>query len=321
MPVLAPAETAVAAADLVKVYGSADTAVRALNGVTVTFAAGEFTAIMGPSGSGKSTLMHCLAGLDSVTSGSVRIGGTELSGLGDKALTRLRRSRVGFVFQSFNLLPTLTAEQNIRLPLELAGRQPDPRWWDTVITATGIGARLRHRPAELSGGQQQRVACARALITRPDVVDRVHRSFFEVGCDVVETDTFGAFGPVLAEYGQADRVHELNLAAATLARQAADDFSTPDRPRWVAGSIGPGTKFPTLGQIPYLVLRDAYQEQATALLAGGVDLQRPPGIAAEFAALFPAARLVVQPEAGHYPWLDDAGWFVAAVTAFLDQEP
>jgi putative ABC transport system ATP-binding protein len=170
MTVLAPASAAVAAADLVKVYGSGDTAVHALDGVTAAFAAGEFTAIMGPSGSGKSTLMHCLAGLDTVTSGSARIGGTELSGLGDRALTRLRRDRVGFVFQSFNLLPTLTAEQNIRLPLELAGRAPDPDWWDTVIAATGLGSRLRHRPSELSGGQQQRVACARALITRPDVV-------------------------------------------------------------------------------------------------------------------------------------------------------
>src|SRR5215472_2687298 len=170
MSVLAPASAAVAAVDLVKVYGSGDTAVRALDAVTAAFAAGEFTAIMGPSGSGKSTLMHCLAGLDTVTSGSARIGGTELSGLGDRALTRLRRDRVGFVFQSFNLLPTLTAEQNIRLPLELAGRAPDPDWWDTVIAATGLGSRLRHRPSELSGGQQQRVACARALITSPDVV-------------------------------------------------------------------------------------------------------------------------------------------------------
>ena len=170
MSVLAPASAAVAAVDLVKVYGSGDTAVHALDGVTAAFAAGEFTAIMGPSGSGKSTLMHCLAGLDTVTSGSARIGGTELSGLGDRALTRLRRDRVGFVFQSFNLLPTLTAEQNIRLPLELAGRAPDPAWWDTVIAATGLGSRLRHRPSELSGGQQQRAACARALITRPDVV-------------------------------------------------------------------------------------------------------------------------------------------------------
>jgi putative ABC transport system ATP-binding protein len=154
----------------VKTYGSGDTAVRALDGVTVAFAAGEFTAIMGPSGSGKSTLMHCLAGLDTPASGSVRIGGTEISGLGDRALTLLRRRRVGFIFQSFNLLQTLTAEQNIRLPLELAGRKPDPEWWDAVIASLGLADRLRHRPSQLSGGQQQRVACARALITRPDVV-------------------------------------------------------------------------------------------------------------------------------------------------------
>jgi putative ABC transport system ATP-binding protein len=169
-PVLAPALTALEATDLVKTYGSGDTAVRALDGVTVAFAAGEFTAIMGPSGSGKSTLMHCLAGLDTPTSGSVRIGGTEISGLGDRALTLLRRRRVGFIFQSFNLLPTLTAEQNIRLPLELAGRKPDPEWWDAVIASLGLSDRLGHRPSQLSGGQQQRVACARALITRPDVV-------------------------------------------------------------------------------------------------------------------------------------------------------
>jgi len=168
--VLAPARTALEATDLVKTYGSGDTAVRALDGVTVAFAAGEFTAIMGPSGSGKSTLMHCLAGLDTPASGSVRIGGTEISGLGDRALTLLRRRRVGFVFQSFNLLPTLTAEQNIRLPLELAGRRPEPGWWNTVIASLGLADRLRHRPSQLSGGQQQRVACARALITRPDVV-------------------------------------------------------------------------------------------------------------------------------------------------------
>jgi putative ABC transport system ATP-binding protein len=175
MPVLAPAAseaatTAAAATDLVKVYGSGPTAVRALDGVRAEFAAGEFHAIMGPSGSGKSTLMHCLAGLDTATSGSVRIGGQELTGLTDKALTRLRRTSVGFVFQSFNLLPTLTAEQNIRLPLELAGTAPEPGWWDTVIEATGLASRLSHRPSELSGGQQQRVACARALITRPHVV-------------------------------------------------------------------------------------------------------------------------------------------------------
>ena len=168
--VLAPARVALEATDLMKTYGSGDTAVRALDGVSVAFAAGEFTAIMGPSGSGKSTLMHCLAGLDTPASGSVRIGGTEISGLSDRALTLLRRRRVGFVFQSFNLLPTLTAEQNIRLPLELAGGKPEPGWWDTVITSLGLADRLRHRPSQLSGGQQQRVACARALITRPDVV-------------------------------------------------------------------------------------------------------------------------------------------------------
>jgi putative ABC transport system ATP-binding protein len=168
--VLAPAQTALAADDLVKRYGAGDTAVYALDGVTVAFRAAEFTAIMGPSGSGKSTLMHCLAGLDTPTSGSVRIGGTEISGLGDRALTLLRRQRVGFVFQSFNLLPTLTAAQNIRLPLDLAGSKPDPAWWDRVIGALDLADRLGHRPSQLSGGQQQRVACARALITRPDVI-------------------------------------------------------------------------------------------------------------------------------------------------------
>jgi putative ABC transport system ATP-binding protein len=169
-PVLAPSRAALEATDLVKMYGTGDTAVYALDGVTASFATAEFTAIMGPSGSGKSTLMHCLAGLDTPTSGSVRIGDTEISGLGDRALTVLRRRRVGFVFQSFNLLPTLTAEQNIRLPLELAGRKPDPAWWDRVITSLDLADRLRHRPSQMSGGQQQRVACARALITRPDVI-------------------------------------------------------------------------------------------------------------------------------------------------------
>jgi putative ABC transport system ATP-binding protein len=163
-------QAALATAGLVKVYGTGDTAVRALDGVSAAFGRAQFTAIMGPSGSGKSTLMHCLAGLDTATSGSVRIGDTELSGLSDRQLTLLRRTKVGFVFQSFNLLPTLTAAQNIRLPLDLAGRKPDQPWWDTVIGTLKLADRLEHRPSELSGGQQQRVACARALITRPDVV-------------------------------------------------------------------------------------------------------------------------------------------------------
>jgi putative ABC transport system ATP-binding protein len=125
---------------------------------------------MGPSGSGKSTLMHCLAGLDTVTRGTVHIGGTQVTGLSDKALTRLRRDRVGFIFQQFNLLPTLTAAENIRLPLDIAGRKPDPDWWDAVIGTVNLGDRLGHRPSQLSGGQQQRVACARALMSRPDVI-------------------------------------------------------------------------------------------------------------------------------------------------------
>jgi putative ABC transport system ATP-binding protein len=158
------------AAELRKVYGSGPTAVVALDGVSATFPAGEFTAIMGPSGSGKSTFMHCLAGLDTASSGEVYVGGDRLSGMSDKRLTALRRDRVGFVFQQFNLLPTLTAEENITLPLAIAGRKPDQAWFDQVVAAVNLRDRLTHRPTELSGGQQQRVACARALITRPAVV-------------------------------------------------------------------------------------------------------------------------------------------------------
>ncbi|MFC7530776.1 ABC transporter ATP-binding protein [Actinoplanes sp. GCM10030250] len=153
-----------------KIYGSGEAQVTALRGVSADFGRGRFTAIMGPSGSGKSTLMHCLAGLDTVDRGTVHIGGTEISKLGDKALTRLRRDRIGFIFQQFNLLPTLSAAENIRLPLDIAGRKPDPHWWDTVIKTVGLEDRLKHRPSQLSGGQQQRVACARALMGRPDVV-------------------------------------------------------------------------------------------------------------------------------------------------------
>ena len=158
------------AAGLTKVYGRAETRVVALDDVCVELAAGEFTAVMGPSGSGKSTLMHCLAGLDSVTSGEVYLGDVELGSLKDKALTALRRDRVGFVFQAFNLVPTLTAEENILLPLAIAGRTPDRGWFDQVVDTVGLWDRLAHRPNELSGGQQQRVACARALVSRPHVV-------------------------------------------------------------------------------------------------------------------------------------------------------
>ncbi|WP_029288131.1 ABC transporter ATP-binding protein [Cellulomonas sp. HZM] len=164
------AATASSARGLTKVYGSGPAAVRALDGVDVDFAAGAFTAIMGPSGSGKSTLMHVLAGLDQASSGSVRLGGTDITSLGDDALTQLRRDRVGFVFQSFNLLPMFTAEQNVLLPLELAGAKVDREWFDTLVTTLGLRERLTHRPSELSGGQQQRVAIARALIAKPEVV-------------------------------------------------------------------------------------------------------------------------------------------------------
>jgi putative ABC transport system ATP-binding protein len=161
---------AVAAVNLVKVYGSGDTAVRALDGVTVGFDRAQFTAIMGPSGSGKSTLMHCLAGLDTATSGQALLGGTDLTVQPDKVLTRVRRERIGFVFQSFNLLPQLTAAQNITLPLDLAGKRVERGLFAHLTEVLGITSRLAHRPSELSGGQQQRVALARALVSRPEVV-------------------------------------------------------------------------------------------------------------------------------------------------------
>ena len=169
--VTAPPRAAVARTDhATKVYGSGDTAVRAVDDVTVEFAAGRFTAIMGPSGSGKSTLMHCAAGLDDLTSGEVFIGDVALGTLSDKDLTLLRRDRIGFVFQSYNLIPTLTALENITLPTALAGKKPNRAWLDDVIDTVGLRDRLSHRPSELSGGQQQRVAVARALASRPDVV-------------------------------------------------------------------------------------------------------------------------------------------------------
>jgi len=164
--------TAVAAraTDLSKVYGQGETQVVALDHVSVDFRQAEFTAIMGPSGSGKSTLMHCVAGLDSFSSGSVRIGETELGTLKDKQLTQLRRDKIGFIFQAFNLLPTLTARENITLPMDIAGRKPDQEWLQRVIDMVGLRDRLGHRPTQLSGGQQQRVAVARALASRPEII-------------------------------------------------------------------------------------------------------------------------------------------------------
>jgi putative ABC transport system ATP-binding protein len=171
-PATAPAPTASAARtiDAVKVYGAGGTEVRALDGVSVDIAQATFTAVMGPSGSGKSTLMHCLAGLDTLTSGQVLIGDQELGGLSDRELTKVRRDRIGFVFQAFNLLPTLSAGENITLPMDLARTKPDATWLTRVIETVGLANRLHHRPSELSGGQQQRVAVARALASKPAVV-------------------------------------------------------------------------------------------------------------------------------------------------------
>ena len=166
-----PTMTAAArAVDLFKQYGQGDTAVTALDHVNVEFARNTFTAIMGPSGSGKSTLMHTMAGLDSATSGSAFIGDTDMSQLRDKDITTLRRDRLGFIFQSFNLVPTLTAAENITLPTDIAGKKVDQAWFDEVTQRLGLAQRLSHRPAELSGGQQQRVACARALVSRPEII-------------------------------------------------------------------------------------------------------------------------------------------------------
>jgi len=169
-PLAPPTVAAASTVDAVKIYGSGESEVRALDGVTVQFDQGVFSAIMGPSGSGKSTLMHCVAGLDRLSAGKAFIGGTDLSTLQDKQLTILRRDKVGFIFQAFNLIPTLDAYENITLPIALAGRKPDQDWVDGVITTVGLHDRLKHRPSELSGGQQQRVAVARALASRPEII-------------------------------------------------------------------------------------------------------------------------------------------------------
>ncbi len=172
MTMPAPATTALAARAVgaSKIYGEGEAEVRALDTISVDFSAQQFTAIMGPSGSGKSTLLHCLAGLDRVTSGQVYIGDVEISACNEKQLTLIRRDRIGFIFQSFNLIPTLNAAENITLPMALAGRKPDQSWMDSIVQTLRIGDRLTHRPSELSGGQQQRVAVARALVSRPDLI-------------------------------------------------------------------------------------------------------------------------------------------------------
>jgi putative ABC transport system ATP-binding protein len=198
--VLAPATTAVAARDVVRRYGEADYAVDALRGVSLAVPSGQFAAIMGPSGSGKSTLMHILAGLDQPTSGAVEIGGQDITAMGDKELTLLRRRHIGFVFQAFNLVPTLTAEENIVLPLAIAGRKTESSWIEAVIGRVGLGDRRHHRPAELSGGQQQRVAVARALASEPTVLfadEPTGNLDSRSGAEVLEL-----LGEAALEYGQ-----------------------------------------------------------------------------------------------------------------------
>ena len=170
MTVVSEATSAARSLELAKTYGSGQAAVHALNNVNVAFERGRFTAVMGPSGSGKSTLLHCMAGLDRPTSGQAFIGEQDIGQLDDTGITRLRRDRIGFVFQSFNLVPTLTAAENITLPLDLAGTKVDREWFDDIVGRLGIGDRLDHQPSQMSGGQQQRVACARALITRPELI-------------------------------------------------------------------------------------------------------------------------------------------------------
>ena len=185
-------EAAARAVSLVKTYGSGDAQVTALDGVSVEFARNEFTAIMGPSGSGKSTLMHSMAGLDSFDAGSAFIGDTDLATLNDKELTALRRDRLGFIFQSFNLVPTLTAAENITLPTDIAGGQIDQEWFEEITSRLGLTNRLTHRPSELSGGQQQRVACARALVSRPEIIfGDVNRPGLVRGHDVTQEEHHG----------------------------------------------------------------------------------------------------------------------------------
>jgi len=257
---------AAAARSVTKAYGSGETRVLALESVDVDIARGRFTAIMGPSGSGKSTLMHCLAGLDTVTEGRIWVGGTEITGLRDKKLTQLRRDRIGFIFQSFNLLPTLNAVENITLPMDIAGRRVDRDWLDRVVKTVGLGDRLKHRPTQLSGGQQQRVAVARALAARPEIIfgdeptgnldsragaeilGFLRRSVDELGQTIVMV----THDPVAASY--ADRVLYLADGAIVdemtsptaqsvldrMLRFTADDHRTADAPRTVGGFEGRG---------------------------------------------------------------------------------
>jgi putative ABC transport system ATP-binding protein len=209
-------DTAVALEGVRKVYGRGEGAVVALDGVSLAFARGSFTALMGPSGSGKSTFLHVAAGLDRPTEGTVRLGGHDLAGLSEKRLTMLRRARVGFVFQAFNLMPALTVEQNISLPLRLDGRRPDRAWSREVVERVGLSSRLKHRPAQLSGGQQQRVAIARALVTRPEVL------FADEPTGALDTHTGGEILALLREIVDADGQTVVMVTHDPVAAEYAD---------------------------------------------------------------------------------------------------
>jgi len=233
-----PADAVVAASDVTRVYGEGETAVEALRGVSLGIPRGQFTAVMGPSGSGKSTLMHILAGLDRPTSGSVTIDGTEITDMGDQELTLLRREHIGFIFQFFNLLPMLTAQENITLPLDLAGAKPEKGWIDEVVGNVGLSDRRRHRPSELSGGQQQRVAIARALVSRPTVLfadEPTGNLDSKTGEDILEL-----LRSSVATYGQTTMMVTHEARAAAMADRVlflADGLIVKDLGRSTAADI------------------------------------------------------------------------------------
>ena len=222
---MAKIQSAARAVKLVKTYGTGDTAVEALKSISIKFRKQQFTAIMGPSGSGKSTLMHCMAGLDRVTRGATFIGNTDLSQLNDRQMTALRRDRLGFIFQSFNLVPTLTAAENITLPMNIAGKRVDKKWYREVTTRLGLAERLKHRPAELSGGQQQRVACARALVARPEII------FGDEPTGNLDSVVIVTHDPTAASY--ADRV--VFLADGKIVRALSSP--TVEQILWVMGQL------------------------------------------------------------------------------------
>ena len=229
---MAKIQSAARAVKLVKTYGTGDTAVEALKSISIKFRKQQFTAIMGPSGSGKSTLMHCMAGLDRVTRGATFIGNTDLSQLNDRQMTALRRDRLGFIFQSFNLVPTLTAAENITLPMNIAGKRVDKKWYREVTTRLGLAERLKHRPAELSGGQQQRVACARALVARPEIIFGEVLDILRTAVDVYDqTVVIVTHDPTAASY--ADRV--VFLADGKIVRALSSP--TVEQILWVMGQL------------------------------------------------------------------------------------